>query len=72
MNQQLVSVTTRIVSPGNYYPLGASLTPEGVNFAVYSQNASQVFLLLFDSQDDPPTGVIELKERTKLDRKSVV
>ncbi len=65
MNQQLVSVTTRIVSPGKYYPLGASLTPEGVNFAVCSQYASQVFLLLFDSPDAPPTDVIELKERTK-------
>ena len=35
--------------PGVPYPLGASLDAEGVNFALYSENASAVELCLFDA-----------------------
>ena len=31
--------------------LGATLTPEGVNFAVYSESASTIWVCLFDEQD---------------------
>jgi glycogen operon protein len=48
-----------------YYPLGATLQKDGVNFAIYSQNASEVFLLLFDNTDGDPTDVIRLENRTK-------
>ncbi len=65
MNGRLFPHSNRIIREGKNYPLGASLTPEGVNFALYSQFARQVFLLLFDSPDGAPTDVIELKERTK-------
>ncbi|PAW80149.1 MAG: glycogen debranching enzyme GlgX [Verrucomicrobia bacterium Tous-C9LFEB] len=36
---------------GNPYPLGATWTGEGVNFAVFSQHATGVELCLFDSAD---------------------
>ena len=46
---------------GRSYPLGASISANGVNFSVYSRGASHVELLLFDHQDDPrPACVISL------------
>jgi pullulanase/glycogen debranching enzyme len=37
----------------------------GVNFAVYSRHATDVFLLLFDRPDGEPTNVIRLANRDK-------
>jgi len=36
---------------GDPYPLGATLTEEGVNFALYTENATAVELCLFDSTE---------------------
>ncbi|MDD1744918.1 MAG: glycogen debranching protein GlgX, partial [Candidatus Methanoperedens sp.] len=57
--------TDKTISKGRYYPLGAALQEEGANFAIYSQNASEVFLLLFDKADGEPTDIIKLENRTK-------
>ena len=38
--------------PGRASPLGATVVPGGVNFSVYSRNASGVDLLLFNAEDD--------------------
>jgi glycogen operon protein len=38
--------------PGRPYPLGATWDGRGVNFALYSENASKVELCLFNSIDD--------------------
>jgi len=57
--------TNKAVTRGAHYPLGATLTPAGVNFALYSQHATDVFLLLFDAADGDPTDVIRLKERDR-------
>jgi isoamylase len=35
--------------PGSAHPLGTTASPEGVNFSLFSQAATEVFLLLFDS-----------------------
>src|SRR4029453_847993 len=48
-----------------HFPLGATLTPDGVNFALYSKNATEVFLLLFDKPDGEPTDIIQLVNRDK-------
>jgi isoamylase len=40
------------VWPGEPYPLGASWDGEGVNFALFSENATAVELCLFDNADD--------------------
>ena len=40
--------TTKRLSPGSIVPLGATLTPGGVNFALFSRNANEVRLELFD------------------------
>jgi isoamylase len=39
------------VWPGRSYPLGATWTGSGVNFALFSENATKVELCLFDSAD---------------------
>ena len=57
--------TTKAVSEGKWHPLGATLTPEGVNFAIYSMNASEVFLLLFDDDRSEPSDIIKLTNRTR-------
>ncbi len=50
------------VLPGMAAPIGATLTPEGVNFSVYSRTATAIELLLFDHADDPaPAQVIRLE-----------
>jgi len=65
MAYELKHRTNRVVTNGTHYPLGATPTPDGVNFAVYSQKATNVFLLLFDTPEGEPTDIIELQEREK-------
>jgi glycogen operon protein len=43
------------------YPLGATVCPGGVNFSIFSRDATGVDLLLFDREDDPrPRRVIQI------------
>jgi isoamylase len=50
--------------PGRSHPLGATPDAEGVNFALFSENATSVELLLFERHDDPePAQVIALDPR---------
>jgi len=53
------------VRPGGRSPLGATWDGEGVNFAVYSENATAAEVCLFDS-DDPTneTARVRLRETT--------
>ena len=60
--------TSKIITRGTHYPLGATLEQDGVNFALHSQCASEVFLLLFDAPDGDPTDVIQLRECDKLSK----
>jgi glycogen operon protein len=65
MAAELRHRTTKTVEKGAFHPLGATLTPDGVNFAVYSRHAAEVFLLLFDTASGEPTDVIQLRHRTR-------
>ena len=65
MAYELKHRTTKTVEKGKHFPLGATLTPDGVNFALYSKHATEVFLLLFDKVDADPSDIIELKNRDK-------
>ena len=47
--------------PGYPFPLGASWDGQGVNFALYSENATAVELCLFEEDEETP---IRIKERT--------
>ncbi len=63
---RLEHCTTKTVEKGSLFPLGATLVADGVNFAVFSRHATEVYLLLFDTPDGEPTDVIQLRERDKL------
>ncbi|MEZ4700021.1 MAG: glycogen debranching protein GlgX [Rhodothermales bacterium] len=51
--------------PGKPYPLGATWDGLGVNFALYSQHATHIELVLFDAPEDrAPARTIAMAERT--------
>jgi isoamylase len=52
------------VWPGRPYPLGATWDGEGVNFALFSENAEKVELCLFDGSGNKEAQRIEISERT--------
>ena len=61
MAEKMSARANRAESRGRSYPLGATSLPDGVNFSVFSRNASAVELVLFDREDDPrPARVIPI------------
>ena len=49
------------IEPGHTHPLGATPDADGVNFALFSEHATCVELLLFDAHDDiEPIQTIQL------------
>ena len=65
MSYRLEHRTHLSLSAGRPYPLGGTPRDGGVNFALYSRHAEQVFLLLFDEPASPPTDIIQLTQRTR-------
>ena len=52
---------------GQPFPLGATVTPQGVNFALFSENATRVDLCLFDNvYDSEETLRIRMPEQTDM------
>jgi isoamylase len=55
------------VWPGQPYPLGATWTGLGVNFAIFSAHATSVELCLFDAPDaSAPSAAVTLPEHTDM------
>ena len=52
----------KTVYAGSPHPLGATWDGKGVNFAIYSENATSVDLCLFD-EDEKEKVIIKIKER---------
>jgi len=52
------------LEPGLPYPLGATWTGDGVNFAVFSAHASRIELCLFDEAGRSEVGRVDLPELT--------
>ncbi len=52
------------ISQGLPYPMGTSLDSDGVNFAVFSAHATQIFLCLFDTQGRHEVQRIPFAART--------
>ena len=53
------------VESGRTHPLGTTPDKEGVNFAIFSEKATSVELLLFEKHDDlEPIQIIELSPET--------
>ena len=51
----------RVVKQGSSSPLGATVEPGGVNFSLFSKNATLIELLLFDHEDAAaPARIIPL------------
>ena len=64
MSQAVVSPT--VIRPGKNSPLGAHWTGQGVNFALFSQNAEKVELCLFArSEDGAPVRTVEITYKTR-------
>ena len=58
-------MTTVQTWSGKPYPLGATWTGDGVNFAIFSEHATKVELCLFDNVDAPKEiARVELREQT--------
>ncbi len=54
-----------IIYPGHPFPLGATWDGQGVNFALYAENAVGVDLCLFNTPEDDVESVkIRIKERS--------
>ncbi len=64
MGQERRKEAVNVVSSGRPTPLGASCDGAGVNFAVYSHNATHVLLCLFDTaQSAAPSRTIWMEAR---------
>src|SRR5215212_11435535 len=46
--------------PGSPFPLGATWDGEGVNFAIFSENATAIDLCLFDSKSEKRIRIREI------------
>src|SRR5947209_2758406 len=51
---------------GHPYPLGATWTGDGVNFALFSENAAAVEVCLFDEPDAPEFTRIRIREHSDM------
>ena len=61
--------TIKNLLPGSPEPLGPTVQPDGINFAVHSAGATRIELLLFDNiADQRPSQVIPLVARDEPDR----
>lgn len=52
------------INTGSPYPLGATYDGEGVNFALFSENAEAVELYLYDSSNQQEIGKFKITEKT--------
>ena len=56
-----MTVTTAVATTGTSAPLGATVAADGVNFSVFSKNATRIELLLFDGSNAArPDAVVPL------------
>jgi isoamylase len=55
---------SRKILPGSPFPQGATWDGTGVNFAIYSENATKVEICLFDKADSAEQETIEMHECT--------
>jgi len=51
------------LGPGTPYTLGASMTQDGVNFAVFSKHATQIYLCIFEGDEE--VARLPFKNRTQ-------
>ena len=54
----------RAILPGKPYPQGATWDGAGVNFSIYSEDATAVELCLFEDSSQGPCRTIPVREST--------
>jgi isoamylase len=65
MSSSVVEAMSAVVDTGASAPLGAAIGPDGVNFSVFSKNATLIELLLFDDESaTTPARIIPLEAKT--------
>lgn len=62
--ERTVPSSARALREGYPARLGATLHPDGINFAVHAPSAREVFVVLFDAVDSEAADVIRLPGRT--------
>src|SRR6266542_3612917 len=63
--RKVSSTVTQETTEGRSSPIGATLSPEGANFSVYSKHATAIDLLLFEYVNDArPARVIRIDSST--------
>lgn len=62
--RKVVQHVSRPILPGSPHPLGATITSDGINFAVHSRHAQEMFLVLFVDPAGEPTDIIPMPGRT--------
>ena len=61
-SEPLASAKAVTLSPGQSFPLGVTVHPDGVNFSVFSKHSSRVDLLLFErAEDSQPARILSLE-----------
>ncbi|WP_428338674.1 glycogen debranching protein GlgX [Mycobacterium sp.] len=65
MPEPLAQKTTKVLGDGAHFPLGATVSAQGVNFAVQSKTAAAAYVLLFDTPDGAATDIIEMTHRDR-------
>jgi glycogen operon protein len=63
MKLELKHKTQRKLSEGKPL-LGATIEKNGINFAIYSEHAQEIFLLLFNQKDELPSDIIKIENKT--------
>lgn len=67
MSKILIQKRKTEIWPGNSYPLGATWDGEGVNFALFSENADKVELCIFDDKNpEKQIEKIDVVEKTDM------
>lgn len=63
--QMSASAGASQLNAGRCSPLGATVDPTGVNFSIYSRDATKIELLLYDNEDDlRPSDIVTLEAAT--------
>ncbi|MDD4939786.1 MAG: glycogen debranching protein GlgX [Candidatus Omnitrophica bacterium] len=60
----MASSPDKKISKGSKDSLGATLSAGGVNFALFSKHASEVYLLLFNAPEGAPVDTIKIENKT--------
>lgn len=61
MKKTNLNMSKFATNPGNAHPLGATVTKNGVNFSIFSENATDIELLIFENPNDlDPIQIIKM------------